>query len=225
MTNVLSTERAIEALYTVRAYYASLTAGYPKGKDCKGIGDVMCSEIANSCLMAIKALELMDKISKRDIERFSEMDYTDGYNKGWVDCKKALEQEPITWIVGKDNCQVAVRNMPIDKMKKICATIGEEEQQPCEDCISLNKLDDIITKAIDDSENQTECQTLRWVLDVMSELPSVQPQPKRGKWIPTNDYVTTAYGSLDYYRCSCCGEDSLEEGDYCPNCGADMREV
>ena len=57
MTNELSTERAIEALYTVRAYYASLTAGYPKGKDCRGIGDVMCSEIANSCLMAIKALE------------------------------------------------------------------------------------------------------------------------------------------------------------------------
>ena len=57
MTNKLSMERAIEALYTVRAYYASLTAGYPKGKDCRGIGDVMCSEIANSCLMAIKALE------------------------------------------------------------------------------------------------------------------------------------------------------------------------
>lgn len=57
MTNELSKERAIEALYTVRAYYASLTAGYPKGKDCRGIGDVMCSEIANSCLMAIKALE------------------------------------------------------------------------------------------------------------------------------------------------------------------------
>ena len=57
MKNELSKERAIEALYTVRAYYASLTAGYPKGKDCRGIGDVMCSEIANSCLMAIKALE------------------------------------------------------------------------------------------------------------------------------------------------------------------------
>ena len=43
---------------------------------------------------------------------------------------KAFEQESITWIVGKDNAQVAVRNMPIDKMQKICAIIGEEEQQP-----------------------------------------------------------------------------------------------
>lgn len=49
---------------------------------------------------------------------------------------EALEQESITWIVGNDNCQVAVRNMPIDKMLKICAIIGDEEQQPCEDCIT-----------------------------------------------------------------------------------------
>ena len=38
---------------------------------------------------------------------------------------KILEQQPITWIVGNDNCQVAVRNMPIDKMQKICTIIGE----------------------------------------------------------------------------------------------------
>lgn len=60
----LSTERAIDALDTVRAYYASLTAGYPKGKDCKAIGDVMCSEIANSCLMAIKALRQEQKTGR-----------------------------------------------------------------------------------------------------------------------------------------------------------------
>lgn len=37
------------------------------------------------------------------------------------------EQQSITWITGNDNCQVAVRNMPIDKMQKICAIIGDEE--------------------------------------------------------------------------------------------------
>lgn len=46
---------------------------------------------------------------------------------------KALEQEPITWIIGKNNCQFAVKNMPIDKIQKICAIIGEETQQLCED--------------------------------------------------------------------------------------------
>lgn len=34
----------------------------------------------------------------------------------------------------------------------------------------LNKLDDIIVEQLDKSDNQVECQTLRWVLDRISEL-------------------------------------------------------
>lgn len=49
-------------------------------------------------------------------------------------------------------------------------------------------------------------------------------QPKTGYWIMTHDYFTGAYESIDYVKCSCCGEDSLEAGDYCPNCGAKMVE-
>ena len=52
----------------------------------------------------------------------------------------------------------------------------------------------------------------------------VEQEPKTGHWIMTNDYLTTAYGSADYVKCSCCGEYSLEEGDFCPNCGAKMVE-
>ena len=46
---------------------------------------------------------------------------------------------------------------------------------------------------------------------------------KTGHWIITGDYCTGAYGSIDYVKCSCCNEDSLEKGNYCPNCGANMR--
>lgn len=46
---------------------------------------------------------------------------------------EALEQESITWIVGKNNCQVAVRNMPIDTLLNICAIIGDEEPAGSED--------------------------------------------------------------------------------------------
>ena len=45
----------------------------------------------------------------------------------------ALKQESITWIVGKNNCQVAVRNMPADKMQKICAIIGEVRENEQEE--------------------------------------------------------------------------------------------
>lgn len=69
------------------------------------------------------------------------------------------------------------------------------------------------------------------VWDQIKDLPSAQP--KRGKWVDTKS---------DHYKCSCCGERAAfwynEENssgwekdmsewlsDFCPNCGADMREL
>ena len=56
------------------------------------------------------------------------------------------------------------------------------------------------------------------LLDIVKNGP---PLPK-GHWINTPDYLTCAYGCIGYVKCSECGEDSLEEGDFCPNCGAYM---
>ena len=57
----------------------------------------------------------------------------------------------------------------------------------------------------------------------LAELPSAQPERKRGKWKPYR---------CDMYECSECGYIYTELTDrhrcganYCPNCGADMREV
>ena len=49
-------------------------------------------------------------------------------------------------------------------------------------------------------------------------------QSKTGHWLMTGDYFTGAYEDIGYVECSCCHEDSLEEGDFCPNCGAKMIE-
>lgn len=46
---------------------------------------------------------------------------------------------------------------------------------------------------------------------------------RKGHWIYTGDYYTGAYETIYYIKCSCCGEDSLEWGDFCPNCGAKME--
>ena len=45
-----------------------------------------------------------------------------------------------------------------------------------------------------------------------------------GRWINEGVYVTTAYGSLDVYRCSVCDREiTIDDFDsYCPNCGARM---
>ena len=48
---------------------------------------------------------------------------------------------------------------------------------------------------------------------------------RRGEWVPKfnkwGDYVTT----VDGYECSVCGEfDPMKGDNFCPYCGADMRE-
>ena len=68
----------------------------------------------------------------------------------------------------------------------------------------------------------TGCHQLHW--DALELLK--KKQPKKGEWIERED----ANGDL-YYDCSVCGESWVlidgtpkENGmDYCPHCGADMR--
>lgn len=68
----------------------------------------------------------------------------------------------------------------------------------------------------------TSEQTQEAITMAVKALSMPSAQPKTGHWIMTHDYFTGAYESIDYVKCSCCGEDSLEMGDYCPNCGAKM---
>lgn len=61
--------------------------------------------------------------------------------------------------------------------------------------------------------------------NTLDNFPTVEAVPVvQGEWKKTSDYVTTAYGSLDIYKCSVCGADvTIDEHDsYCPSCGARM---
>ena len=76
-------------------------------------------------------------------------------------------------------------------------------------------------------------------MQVLDELPSAQPERKKGRWIPVDSYSAfggdeatwMAHGNpVAFYYCSECKEQAYagEDGeslltDYCPNCGADMR--
>lgn len=61
------------------------------------------------------------------------------------------------------------------------------------------------------------------------DAPTIKPEPKTGEWIGT-EYNGYADGNPIYYEweCSECGCVIEEEGrptyNYCPQCGADMRE-
>lgn len=131
-----------------------------------------------------------------------------------------LEQQPITWIVGKDNCQVAVKNMPIEKMQKICAIIGEEDQQSCEDCVSREAVVDAFWKL----DIELRPNAIDAILNMVKELPSETPTRKKGKW----NYVKFRVSDGDFNRgveCSNCKYVTVvDDFNYCPNCGADMIE-
>lgn len=48
---------------------------------------------------------------------------------------------------------------------------------------------------------------------------------KRGKWLDTRYYAPTAYGQIDYLKCSVCETlIAIDDSDnYCPHCGAKME--
>ena len=66
------------------------------------------------------------------------------------------------------------------------------------------------------------------------DLPSAQPERPKGKWMPhreiCREYIGTVLVNVDYdyWLCDTCGY-RVKKGqptyNFCPNCGADMREV
>ena len=61
--------------------------------------------------------------------------------------------------------------------------------------------------------------------DTIDAMPTIQPERKKGEWIPQDHNKTNGMAStLVYYypKCSVCGHcDNYTN--FCPNCGSDMR--
>jgi len=89
------------------------------------------------------------------------------------------------------------------------------EQEPCEDAIGRSDMLDAIGHGTTYTSEELQ--------KIIKALPSVNPQPKTGHWLRTGE--VDVFYDLPSYECSKCGQTSLENGDYCPNCGAKMQEV
>lgn len=121
----------------------------------------------------------------------------------------------------------------VANMNEIIEALEKIDQEPCEDCISREAVENAIKYAeinftvnsdIDFTKHKREVQEIvNGIIDAqikaLRDLPSVTAQPKMGKWIYTGDYITD--GML---KCSECGfeHDVSERFSYCPNCGAKM---
>ena len=58
---------------------------------------------------------------------------------------------------------------------------------------------------------------------IFEEIPKLDEIPgrNRGKWIETDEWDEW-YGRI--YKCSVCDRETMGTEDYCPNCGARMKE-
>ena len=88
------------------------------------------------------------------------------------------------------------------------------EQEPCEDAIGRSDMLDAIGHGTTYTSEELQ--------KIIKALPSVNPQSKTGHWLRTGE--VDVFYDLPSYECSKCGQTSLENGDYCPNCGAKMVE-
>ena len=78
----------------------------------------------NDCISRIGTIDYLCKHCPDDGECFKDCDEI----KHLRQMPSVTPQEPITWIVGKNNAQIAVKNMPIDKLQKIYAIISGEQE-------------------------------------------------------------------------------------------------
>ena len=120
----------------------------------------------------------------------------------------------------KPYCE-AIEEREISKRDLECALRQYFHKEPCDDVISRQAvLDVLIPYCADDDGSVENTDDLRNALDDIESLPSVQPIRPKGKW--------ERYG--DTLKCPICraiGENIKDSYcfNFCPNCGADMREV
>lgn len=78
--------------------------------------------------------------------------------------------------------------------------------------------------------NRVQCDNggnLCFDIMVLNTCPTIEAQPvKHGRWLPSDSYITTAYGEIHRMICSECGAKIMEDDYYdyesCPVCGARM---
>lgn len=103
----------------------------------------------------------------------------------------------------------------------------DEAIKHCEEVVAKYEKQAANSMSKEGKEYNCECaadhrQLAEWLKE-LKELKSANVQPiKHGLWLYSGRYLTSAYEDMYYFTCSICGEDSLDEGEYCSHCGAVM---
>lgn len=89
------------------------------------------------------------------------------------------------------------------------------------DCVSREAVINLMKTNWADNDGDTAMQIS---IDDVRELPSVELERAKGHW-ERNSECDVDVPEPFYYKCSNCGCPSRSNNhNFCPNCGADMRE-
>ena len=139
-------------------------------------------------------------------------------------------EERVDWLCRLRCWVVAPSLMTAEQKSKfieaLTETIEALQTEHCEDAISraeaMNALDALYLDGESaqgfTADANEDCLIGKYkAIEILDELPSVQPEQRTGKWIHHGDY--------DAIECSLCGAAFPDElsANYCPSCGAKME--
>ena len=97
-----------------------------------------------------------------------------------------------------------------------------------EDCVKREDAQDIMARLLSDYLHDEDREKIENANAEIDELPSVTPQPKRGKWEVIRkeyEFMGGVVNEAQGCKCSNCGGIVKFKSDFCPNCGAEMRAI
>lgn len=172
--------------------------------------------ISRKCKRTVKRMRAIDADKLlRDIEKYH---VSDGKFQHWVQIQPTIEPEPsqvardiATILENEQDMRVILKNAQPD-LDEWCTDCAEYDKQK-NSCPRFNR---VIRQTLDDVFDHAETEAEA----------RYHAQRKKGEWKPFD----LTYGR-SIYACSCCGNGTEVPTDmgeplynYCPNCGADMRE-
>ena len=124
------------------------------------------------------------------------------------------------------DASVIIGNIPIEGDD--CYTIAEYQeakamaikalkQQPSEDCISREAVQDLISRWLSDYLLDETREALETINYKVGDMPSVTPQRPKGKWIRVVDKA-----GHWVWECEDCKWQQRIATNFCPDCGAEM---
>lgn len=96
------------------------------------------------------------------------------------------------------------------------------------DCISRQAvtkfLNDWLSCLFENCHKQS-ASDLKMIIKDFKNLPSVQPERLKGRWIESHEHAYIDNGVKEWinWYCSECDAPNSDPTDFCPNCGTDMR--